>query len=307
MHYFCLDIGGTHTRGTLFGAEGEVLGTAKAGGGAISLGVETTERAIRDVWAQLDVGADNPVPDKKQCQIVGGLAGIGLRDRVNALRDNLSDFSDAQFVCDGYGALLQATGGQPGAMIAVGTGVAAMRLMADGTTRTISGWGFPGGDLGSGAWIGLKAIGALTKYLDGSIEAPLMSAHLADRLQQVAGNTPMQIMDWLTSGRAGQYAKLAPAVIQSAGEGDPFACAVLDAAATEIVDVARCLFDNVPDQVVLTGGLGAVHLPRCQALTPEFTWTHCHDGAVHGLYLMASKQAPAEKIIARPRTPYPDY
>ena len=70
-------------------------------------------------------------------------------------------------VSDGYGALIAATGGKPGILLAVGTGVAAMCLNPDGRCLYASGWGFPGGDLGGGAWNGLQAATALTRHLDG--------------------------------------------------------------------------------------------------------------------------------------------
>ena len=295
----CLDLGGTKSTGALFDGDREV---ARAGGpaGAVSLGTEVSMSAIAGLWGQLGRGIS-----QTETGVYVGLAGIGLRDRVAEMHRRLAGFGRSVILGDGYGALVDATGGAPGTLVAVGTGVAAMRLLPDGTCRTGSGWGFPAGDLGSGAWIGLQATSALTRHLDGS--HGVMGAGLARRLMAVTGETAPQILGWLTGGRAGDYGRLAPVIVAAAEEGEAFACVVMEGAAREIADVALALWDRVPDVVHVSGGLGLSLVPWCRKVAPAIDWRVSEADPVRGLALMARGGAPMERLVARPGLAGPDY
>lgn len=305
--HLCLDIGGTATRARLYGTGGDALAHTTTDAGAISLGVERTRGAIDAIWSALAAQLGSKLPERASTHLVAGLAGIGLRDRVEALIALVDDFASARFVGDGYGALLDATGGRPGVLIAVGTGVAGMRLMGDGTSRTMSGWGFPAGDLGSGAWIGLQTVSALTRHLDGSRDANALTPDLARPVMDIVGHAPADIMTWHMTAKPGQFASLAPLVVEAAHKGDPFAEKLMRAAAAEIIDVARCLYDHTPGLVHLTGGLGAPLLPYCASQAPQFDWQQRQVDPLSGLFLLASGTAPDEKLVARPGVDAPDY
>src|SRR5258706_3828659 len=62
--------------------------------------------------------------------------------------------------------LLGAHGGQPGAMVAAGTGSVGAALDADGKRVRVGGWGFAVGDEGSGAWLGLAAMRVAQRAVD---------------------------------------------------------------------------------------------------------------------------------------------
>lgn len=299
--HFCLDIGGSKTVGALFEPAGREVARAQAGPGAVSLGVDVAEAAVRAVWAEVGSRAAGEV------HLCAGLAGIGLRDRVAALSARLSDFARVTIVGDGYGLLLGATGGGPGALVAVGTGVAAMRLMPDGRFRSLSGWGFPAGDLGGGAWIGLQAVGALTRAVDRVAVGPEMGAALSATLVEALGGGPGAIMARNTQGRARDFAALAPLVLAGAEAGDPAARAILAAAGAEIGAVGRALWDGGPGAVLLTGGLAGALAPWVRAAAPERDWTPVAVDALAGLSLLARGVAPGERLAARPGMAGPDY
>lgn len=304
MTCLCLDLGGTKSVAALFDDHGRELGRARTGPGALSLGSEVTLGAVRAVWAKL-AGLG---PGMGQTDLAIGLAGIGLRDRLVQVRAGLGGFRSVTCVSDGYGALIDATGGKPGILIAVGTGVAAMRLNPDGTCLYASGWGFPGGDLGGGAWIGLQATAALTRHLDATPggRAP-MSGALAQALLSVTGTTASQVMAWLTSGRAADYALLAPLVLAAAAAGDTFALHLLGRAADEICDVAAGLMTPSPTPVALSGGLAQPLLPYLRQTTPDRAWRLVPVDPLRGLLLMARGLAPAERPAPRPGLGRPDY
>lgn len=295
----CLDLGETKSTGALYAADGHVIAEAGGPAGAVSLGVDISLATIRTIWGRVGQGFDSA-----QTDLVIGLAGIGLRDRVATLQTALSDFRSVRCVSDGYGALLAATDGNSGSLIVVGTGVVAMRLNPDGTTLTASGWGFPAGDLGGGAWIGLQAVAGLTRFLDGLAGSAPMSFSLATQLMQITGSTAPAIMAWLTNGKAGDYARLAP-IIGAAEE--PFAQQIITNATAEIGLVVDALCATTAELVHLSGGLGPVlHEPLARA-RPRYNWQLTPADPLHGLYLMASGQAPNESLIHRPRLSDPDY
>lgn len=301
MWHYCLDMGGSKTVGALFDPSGREVARAMAGAGAVSLGVDVAETAVRAVWAKIGDRA------KGEVQICAGLAGIGLRDRVVALTGRLSDFAQVSIVSDGYGMLLAATGGGPGALIAIGTGVAAMRLMPDGQFRTLSGWGFPAGDRGSGAWIGLQAVAALMQRIDRVDIGATMGDDLAASLIDVLGGGAATIMERNTGGRAKDFAFLAPMVIDAARTGDAAARSILADAAKEISAVGRALWDGGAGAVHLGGGLARTLAPWVRAASGEREWIVSAADPLEGLSLMARGLAPEEHLLPRPGLSAPDY
>ncbi len=297
MPVFCLDIGGTTTRGALFSDKHQLLARARGSGGALSLGVDQAEAAIRAVWRDIasEVGVD---PATTRVGI--GIAGNGLTERVSALKTRLTDFAETIIVGDGYGALLAATGGKPGAIISVGTGVAALRLKPDGWTLSISGWGFPAGDRGSGAWIGLQAMSALTRHFDGVSLDPPITDGFVQQAHDIIGRTESGIQDWLTTGRARHYARLAPLVLEGSLAGDAFCRSVFTSAAREIADVGLALYPEGSGTIHLMGGLGAAMAADCAKAAPGLIWHPAEVEAVDGLFLLVTGTAPDEKLLARP-------
>lgn len=304
MAHLCLDLGGTKSVAALFDDDGRELGRARCGPGALSLGSDVTLGAVRAIWAELERFGQAAA----QTDIAIGLAGIGLRDRVAKVRAELGEFRNVTCVSDGYGALVDATGGRPGILIAVGTGVAAMRLNEDGTCLYASGWGFPGGDLGGGAWIGLQAIGALTRYLDSlPADGAGMSASMAQSLLSATGHSAPELMAWLTRGKAADYASLAPIVLGEAEAGDPLATRLMERAAAELRDVAQGLRQGNTLPIALSGGLAQPILRYLQRSAPHLDCTLSRADPLQGLLLMARGMAPAERPAPRPGLGQPDY
>jgi glucosamine kinase len=300
MAVLCLDLGGTKSNAALFAGDGTVLARATGPAGAVSLGAEVTLAAVNALWDGVHSGGLLP----EQTDLMIGLAGIGLRDRVREVKDRLGHFRAVHCVSDGYGALIDATGAAPGVLVVIGTGVVAMRLNADGSFLTASGWGFPAGDLGGGAWIGLQATAGLTRFLDGVQTSAAMQPDLAGQLMAVTGQDASAIMAWLTSGRAGDYARLAPII---AASDDPFARDLLSLAATEIGLMADVLGTAGTGTIHLAGGLGPVLLPYCRAQSPRHDWHLSEADPLRGLFLVSTGQAPPEKLSPRPGLSRADY
>jgi len=300
VQFFCLDVGGTETRGALFDESGTKLAQATGIGGALSLGANQAEVSIRDVWVKITQATGPEIANVSNTALLAGIAGKGLPGRANDLATRLGDFAQTHFVGDGYGALLAATNGQPGAIISVGTGVTAIRLDEKGNTLALSGWGFPAGDLGSGAWLGLQLVGALTKHIDGVTFDPAFPSDLAEKTMQIVGHDPNDIMAWHTSAKPREYGNIAPLIVKSAEAGDPFCQQMLSAAASEIVNLAKALYPSEPGEVHLLGGLGAILSPYCINQAPQFIWQVSSADPVQGICLLATGRAPDENLIIRP-------
>ena len=297
VNYFCLDIGGTNTRGVLFSENREILARADGPGGALSLGVDAAETAILAVWQKM---AGVVAADPADTRVSIGIAGNGLSERVRELRQRLSHFAETIVVGDGYGALLAATEGTPGAMISVGTGVAALRLRPDNTTLSISGWGFPGGDRGSGAWLGLNLVSLLTRQFDRVRLDPAPNPDFVTRVTAIIGRRQGDIQSWLTTGRAWQYGQLAPLILEESRAGDPFCRALFRSAAREIADVGLTLYPEGTGVVHLMGGLGAAMAGDCAEAAPGLGWRPSHAEPVFGLLHLATGDAPPETLLPRP-------
>ena len=298
--YFCLDIGGTGTRGALFNRSGEKIAQAKAEAGALSLGAEQTHSAICSVWDQMVSSLESDDWQKNSVSIIAGVAGHGLPGRTEQLLQKLKDFPRIKIVSDGYGALLGATNGKPGALISIGTGVGALRLGEDGQTQAVSGWGFPAGDAGSGAWLGLRLLGDFLKYLDGITLTPPLKKELADILLNHIGTEPQSIMQWQTHARPKDFATLAPWVVERAQDADAYCVALLSEAAEKIARVGNALICPENNHVYLSGGLAGSLLPYCIASVNNIEWELSQNDPLWGLYLLGKGEAPEQKLRARP-------
>ena len=254
-----VDGGATATRARCADGSGRVLGAGEAAPSSLTLGVDRAWAHIRAAISAATQALDQPFrPD----ETAYGFALAGSRHKRN-----LASFMDQNpldrpvtVMTDGYASLIGALDGRPGSVVAVGTGVTGHRLFADGTSLSVDGWGFPMGDWGSGAWIGLEAVHRHLRALDAGdrLNSPLAAALIA-RL----GQSAEAIQDVLVGAPSTVFASLAPLVIEAADAGDRGAIGILDQAAAEVSRTVRTLDrDDPAPQVALTGGLAGTMAGR---------------------------------------------
>ncbi len=292
-------MGGTGTRGALFNSDGAELARAQGPAGALSLGAAQSAAAVLQVWGEICLALGRPCAPAGDVKMIAGVAGHGLPGMTELLKRELGDFGEIDVVGDGYGALLGATGGKPGVLISVGTGVGALRLDERGRTKSVSGWGFPAGDRGSGAWIGLQLTGDLLLHLDGIDPDPPLPGDLAADLLDIMGHTPRDIMNWHMGAQPRDFASLAPLVAGGAKKGNAYCNALVARAAGEISRVARALECKGNETVFLRGGLAETLLPHCRKQAGDINWTLSGGDPVNGLFLMATGQAPKQVLLPR--------
>ncbi|HEV7815514.1 MAG TPA: BadF/BadG/BcrA/BcrD ATPase family protein [Janthinobacterium sp.] len=245
-----VDGGGSGTRVRLARADGTELAQGQGGPSGLMHGIESAWKAVATALAQAFGAAALPQPPLGAMAIGLGLAGVHNRQWAASFTDNNPGYAAVALGTDGLTTLLGAHQGQPGTIVALGTGSVGEALYADGGRHEVSGWGFPAGDEASGAWIGLRAIGHIQHVIDGRAEAnPFAAAVIA-----ACGGRRDAIQDWLAAANQTAYAQLARLVLEYGPTQAP-ARAILDEAGRQAALIAHALDPSGTLPVALCGGL----------------------------------------------------
>ncbi|MGZ5200345.1 MAG: BadF/BadG/BcrA/BcrD ATPase family protein [Telluria sp.] len=255
-----VDGGGTGTRVRLARADGTELAQASSGPSGLSLGIGKAWAAVNDAAAQAfaTIRIDT-IPFA--CTAVGlGLAGVHNKEWAIQFEAANPGYAALALDNDGVTTLIGAHAGEPGVIVAIGTGSVGEALLPDGSTREVGGWGFPAGDEASGGWMGLSAVSHIEQVLDG--RKPRSA--FADAVIDACGGNRDAVQSWLGKATQTTYASLARIVIAH-GESDPVARAILEDAGREVATMAAALDPSGTLPVALCGGLGEPlrrHLPQ---------------------------------------------
>lgn len=284
---FCLEGGGTHSRGALH-LPGEEEPAARAESGACNptSDFDGSVRSAMSVWEALRAEAPaNP----SEVVVVMGVAGLNPDGVREGFVGALSGFRQVVPMSDGYAALVGSGGGRPCGMIVAGTGCAGHRLRADGTSFQRDGWGWIGGDRGSGAWIGLRAIRHALSALDGVVGRDPLSEAVAERL----GGTEPRIAAWLGESMPQDIASMARCVFDCAAEHGGRAEEILDEAAAHLRELFRCLECDPSDPLYLSGTIAEALADRIAGgMDTKPVASPCK--ALEGCRLVAAGKAPLE-------------
>ncbi|HLW11631.1 MAG TPA: BadF/BadG/BcrA/BcrD ATPase family protein [Casimicrobiaceae bacterium] len=246
-----VDGGGSGTRIRLAHVSGQTLASAQAGPSALGQGAAQAWRnilgAIDETFRAANVADWKP----RECAVGLGLAGAITPSRIDEFLRSQPDFAQFALASDGYTTLLGAHGGKPGAVIAAGTGSIGEALRADDTRTSVGGWGFPVGDEGSGAWLGMQAMRRAQHASDGRAPA----SPLVQSIMRAAGETRAALLGWCEDAGQREYAALAPLVFD-AEESDPWAAQLLSAAARALDDIATTLDPDGALPLVVSGSIG---------------------------------------------------
>ncbi len=251
-----VDGGGTGTRARLQSLDGSLLGQGEAGPSGLGQGVAQAWRHVMQALDAAFAAAGLPVAPPAHIALGLGLAGAGVATQREAFLRADPGFALCVLDNDGVTQLLGAHGGGPGLVVAAGTGSVAAACYADGRTAQAGGWGFPLGDAGSGAWLGLRAMQHAHAVLDGR-EAPTL---LSQTIFEQVGSTAPALLAWCGQAGAPHYAHLAPLVFAEAERGDTTAHALLQAAADELLRLVLALQAGQPPLPVVASGSVGVRL-----------------------------------------------
>ncbi|MBZ9754338.1 N-acetylglucosamine kinase [Mesorhizobium sp. ESP6-5] len=251
-YFLGVDGGGTGCRARLEDAQGTVLGQGLSGPATTRLGIEAAWTSVAKAFGAAIEEAGFAPAETAKIHAGIGLAGIGRKGALEALRAIAHPFASIDFVSDGIGACLGAHSGRDGAIVIAGTGSIGLGFV-EGRDLRAGGYGFPISDEGSGADLGLKAVQLALRAHDGRHER---TALLAEVMQRFAGD-PMEAVAWMDRASATDYAALAPMVMRHADQGDPVGRRIVQGAAEQIDTLVRVLFEKGALRVTLLGGLAS--------------------------------------------------
>lgn len=242
--------------------------------------------------------------DPSQTVVVVGVAGGGVDSQARQLQQDLPFlFARLDIHNDAKTSLVGANGGEPIAMVALGTGSVGARLEKNGHESYIGGWGFPIGDGGSGAKLGFYAVQALLNELDSYNQA---QSELAKVIQTALLNTDLEpnlatlkqgVANWLAAAQAKDFAQLTPLVLSTQAQ-----CSVANDVVSQHVEECERLIlqtrGNTELDVVLMGGLAEVTLAKLAPSVAEFCRLGV-DSALDGACILAMQAY--QQVLRQPR------
>ncbi|GJI88353.1 BadF/BadG/BcrA/BcrD ATPase family protein [Duganella hordei] len=247
-----VDGGGSGTRVRLARTDGVELAEGISGPSGLLHGIANAWASVEDAAGMAFRAAELEFPAKDKIAIGLGLAGVHNKQWAAEFVAANPGYARVALETDGHTTVLGAHRGQPGAIIALGTGSVGEIKRADGSHVEVGGWGFPAGDEASGAWMGLRAVNHIQQVLDGR----LPGSAFADDVANACGGERNAIQNWLAKATQTNYAQLARIVLQH-GESNEAARLILLEAGREVEIMANALDTTGTLPIALCGGLAA--------------------------------------------------
>ena len=251
--YLGIDAGGTSTKARLVSDSGEVVGSGEAGPANTRIGLEKALFEIEAAATAAIDAADISTEDIGSISAGLGIAGLNRRGTLEALKAHSFPFASIALASDAAIACLGAHAGSDGGVVIVGTGSIGFAWV-DGKAVIVGGYGFPISDEGSGADLGLSAIRQSLWARDHRIPHSDMTRALLERFSDSAG----EIVTWMDTATATDYAVFAPLVMEHARKGDAVAEPIVQDAARAVDRLIRTLFERGAPHCCLVGGLSQV-------------------------------------------------
>lgn len=212
-----------------------------------------------------------------------GLAGSLQQNRRQELLELVPASIPRDLMTDGHAQLLGASGGGAGICLAIGTGSVVHWLDKNGQSGMAGGWGYPIGDEGSGAWLGMRLVQRYVWHFDGQKNESTLMQAVAGRV----GTSVSDIQQWTTQSESSVLAQLAPLVFEHASAGDQLARSIVDEAVNQCMNLLDFAPPDLPVYVV--GGVGDQLRPMLADLLNDRVQKARGD-ALHGLWQIAVKK-----------------
>jgi glucosamine kinase len=245
-----VDGGGTRCRARLRTFAGDNLSEAEMGPANIRLGLERSFSAVMEATARCLNQAGLVRQDQSRIVACLALAGASEPASLKEAQAKKHPFRKALITTDAHAACVGAHGGQDGGVVVVGTGTVGWAVLR-GRSHRVGGWGLPISDEGGGAWLGCEALRRALWAHDGRIAW----TDLLRELFAEFGSDPHDIVRWVANASPGEFAALAPRVVQQAKRGDYNAVELLGVAAAHVDALAGQLIALGAARLALVGGL----------------------------------------------------
>lgn len=252
-----IDGGGSKCKAVLVDQQWNLLGEGLAGPANpcvnYSLALKSIEASAREAANAAHI------EDLGQLNVGLGLAGVNFINVFERLSQWQHPFKTMSVTTDWHAACLGAHSGEDGAVIIVGTGSCGYAKIGSEKV-SVGGHGFPVGDKGSGAWLGLKAVEAGLQAKDGLG----CSTTLLSSLLQYFECPKDELAAKLVGSKSSHYASFAKLVFSAAKNGDVVAVDIIQEAADYIESMAQKLLKYDPPRLSMIGGIAPF-------LTPYFS------------------------------------
>ncbi len=296
LYFLGIDGGGSKTTCVL-GDEENIVAAAVSGPSNIVRVGETQAReslrlGIGEVCRQAGI---TPSQISAICAGMAGAAREEVRQQVAAILATLTPAA-IEIVGDMVIAYEAALGAEPGILVLAGTGSMAYGRDAAGRTARAGGWGYAISDEGSGHWIGVQGVAAVTRALDADT-----ATQLSDRVLRRWGLSSCdQLMSLANASPPPDFSLLFPDVLAAAEAGDVAAQQILRRAGVELASLARTVFDrlwkdNDPVAIALMGGVLEHSQQARESLQSELA------RSVPNAEVTFSTRSPAEAALVRAR------
>jgi glucosamine kinase len=270
-----VDGGGTHTRARIRDRAGKLLGEGRTAGSNLELGIPLAHRHVLAAIDQARAAAGLGKEAEQQMGVGLALASAELADCYHALLAMPFPFASVRLTSDAFGACLGAFGGREGAILIAGTGSAGL-IYQDGQLRTCSGRGFPISDLGSGAWLGLRALQQALLCHDGILPPSLLAVRLLDHFKR----DQAEVVRWAAKAIPADYGRFTPWVFDAASDGDELACQLLDETCGQLQTLLEGMQQLGAHRIALLGGVGTRLAPRLSHLNLVSPTADALEGAI---------------------------
>lgn len=247
--YLGIDGGGTKCRALIIRGD-EVLGVGDGGPANPYHGVARSLESIDNAADSALRHAGLPREVKSQLVAGLGLAGVNLPSVYQLVSQAEHPFKAVYLTTDLHIACIAAHARDDGAVIVAGTGSCGFSHV-QGESLVLGAHGFPLGDVGSGAWMGLEAVKAVLLASDDLGPATQLTELLAEQLQARG----LMIVERLNGAKSSDYARLAPLVFHAADSGDEVALGIVTQGAAYLDAVAHRLWQTQPPRMAMLGGV----------------------------------------------------
>lgn len=250
VYFVGVDGGGTKCRAALVNASHELQGVGDSGP---ANPYQDFDRAIHSISEAIELAISSAGlnPNIKHELVVGlGLAGVNVPSIQAKVEQHAFPYASTFVTTDLEAANVAAHGSTEGAVVVIGTGTCGFAHV-NGKSLSIGGHGFPMGDKGSGAWLGLSAIQAVLLADDGLGDKTLLKELLGEQLK----TSGFGLVEKMQTAKQSEFASLAPLVFKAVDQKDLVAASIVIEGANYLSSLTQRLLDMQPPRISAIGGL----------------------------------------------------
>lgn len=260
-YYIGVDGGGTKTHAVLTN-NGKIIAQEYMGPANIRTDLEEAYSSISTIIDKL-IKDYNLSPEVVKIGV--GVAGYSVVEKKNQLKACLENkYPNIKLSSDCHIACMAAHNACDGAIVICGTGVVGYSIYHE-QTKQIGGWGFPHGDLGGGAWLGLEISRELCRAIDGAIP---WNNTLINIYNNFFNEDSSKCKMWLINAKPADYSAITKFVITK--QLDDFSNQLILRAIEYILEIIQVFKEANPSlPIKVVGGLAKLYLNKINQTHPD--------------------------------------